>query len=383
MQSRFPKQETKGIPGTVSLNITTNMRFFFFCSFVFTSIYCFAQPLKTENLVIVTLDGMRWQEVFGGADPIIMNDQRFDRDSSTMAYLFGGGERTERRQKLFPFLWGTVFAQGQLYGDRLSGSEVNNANPYKFSYPGYNELFTGYPDPVINSNKKIKNPNTNVLEFIQKQKGFQGHIAVFSTWNVIPYILNTWRNGIYVNSDVDTLKFDNPSLKLVNSMQFLEAKPLGFRLDLLTYFAGREYLKVKKPRVLYIAFDETDDFAHAGLYDQYLKSAHAEDGMIQDLWNTLQAMPEYRGKTTLMVTCDHGRGDQIKEQWTDHGEKIQDAGQIWIAVLGPDTRAEGLVKTPVPLYQKQIAPTLAALLGFQFMPDQGMAEPIKSIYYSF
>ncbi|HTB24138.1 MAG TPA: hypothetical protein VK711_02150, partial [Puia sp.] len=92
--------------------------------------------------------------------------------------------------------------------------------------------------------------------------GYKGRIAVFSTWDVFPYILNKWRNGIYVNADVDSLKFDNSALKLINDMQFLEAKPLDVRLDLLTYFAAREYLKAYKPKVLYIAFDETDDFAH-------------------------------------------------------------------------------------------------------------------------
>ena len=341
--------------------------------------FCFAQKHKTENLVIITLDGMRWQEIFGGIDPAIVSDVRFTRDSATILTAFSGNSREDKRRKLFPFLWSTVSTKGQLYGDRLAGSEVNNANPYKFSYPGYNEIFTGYPDTAIHSNKKFKNPNTNVLEFIQKQPGYRGRIAAFTTWDVFPYILNKWRSGIYVNSDVDSLKFNNPSLRLINEMQFLEAEPIDVRLDLLTYFAGREYLKAYKPKVLYIAFDETDDYAHNGEYDQYIKSAHAEDGMIRDLWNTIQSMPEYRNKTTLLITSDHGRGDQVKEQWRDHGENIEDAGHIWIAVIGPDTRAEGLVKTSSPLFQKQIAPTLAALLGFTFVPDHGSAGPIKPI----
>ena len=69
-------------------------------------------------------------------------------------------------------------------------------------------------------------------------------------------------------------------MKLINDMQFLTARPLGIRPDVFTYFAAREYLKAYKPKVLYIAFDETDDFAHGGLYDQYLGAAHAEDAMI-------------------------------------------------------------------------------------------------------
>jgi Type I phosphodiesterase / nucleotide pyrophosphatase len=367
------------IIAVIQQTVQSGMKKILIICFTLTAIRCFSQSRKTENLIIVTLDGMRWQEVFGGIDSQIVVNKDFTRDSASMVAAFGASDRIQRRQKLFPFFWETISSQGQLYGDRLTGSEVNNANRYKFSYPGYNEIFTGYPDTGINSNDKVKNPNTSVLEFIQKQKGFQGRIAAFTTWDVFPYILNTWRNGIYVNADVDTLKFNNPALKLINDMQFLEAKPLDVRLDLLTYFAGREYLKTFKPRVLYIAFDETDDFAHAGAYDQYLKSAHAEDAMISDLWNTVQGMSEYRNKTTLIVTCDHGRGDKIKEQWKDHGENIEDAGQIWIAVIGPDTKAAGLVKTPSPLYQKQIAPTIAALLGFHFVPDKGSAEVISTI----
>ena len=313
---------------------------------------------------------MRWEEVFGGIDSAIVVDKRFTRDSAEMVARFWSSDRNERRKKLFPFLWNSIATRGQLYGDRLWGSVVNNANPYKFSYPGYNEIFTGYPDTAVNSNDKIKNLNTNVLEFINKQKGYEGRLAVFSTWDVFPYILNKWRNGIYMNSDVDTLKFDDPNLKLINDIQLLTTRPIGVRPDVLTYFAGREYLKRYKPKLLYIAFDETDDYAHAGEYDQYIGSAHAEDGMIADLWATIQSMPEYRDKTTLIITCDHGRGDKIKTQWRDPGQKIEDAGfQIWIAAIGPDTKSVGLVATPAPIYQKQIAPTIAALLGFHFIPD--------------
>jgi hypothetical protein len=351
----------------------------FVLSCILFSVSAFSQTHKTENLIIVTLDGMRWQEVFGGIDSAIVVNKQFTRDSAGVIKNFGAGDRDARKALLFPFLWNTINVHGQLYGDRLNGSEVNNANRYKFSYPGYNEIFTGYPDTGVNSNDKIRNANTNVPEFISKNKSYKDRIAVFSTWDVFPFILNKWRSGIYVNSDVDSLHFNAPSLKLINDMQFLEAKPIDVRLDLLTYFAAREYLKEYKPKVLYIAFDETDDFAHEGTYDQYLKSAHAEDGMIRDLWNTVQSMPQYRDKTTLLITSDHGRGDKIKAQWTDHGEKIEDAGHIWIAVIGPDTPPGGLVKTPSPLYQKQIAPTLAAFLGLQFVPDQGSATVIPGM----
>ncbi|MGH2646348.1 MAG: hypothetical protein ACRDE8_02230, partial [Ginsengibacter sp.] len=230
---------------------------------------------KTENLVVVTLDGMRWQEVFGGVDSAISHNRKFTRYSAGVNAQFWSDTADVRRKKLFPFFWITIADNGQLYGNRWLGNDVNNANRYKFSYPGYNEIFTGYPDTSINSNDKIKNKNINVLEFINQQNGYKGKVAAFTTWDAFPYILNKWRSGIYGNSDTDSLPYTTDRFKLIDDIMSLTTRPIGVRPDVLTYIAAREYMKEMKPKVLYIAFDETDDLAHAGFYDLYLGSAHA------------------------------------------------------------------------------------------------------------
>lgn len=335
---------------------------------------------KTENIVIVTLDGMRWQEVFGGADSVLLRNKNFTRDSAETSKKFWNDDILARRKKLFPFLWSTVAQSGQLYGNRTYDNKVDNANRYKFSYPGYNEIFTGYPDIAVNSNDKNRNKNINVLEFINQQSTYKNKVAAFATWDVFPYILNKWRSGIYVNADTDSLPFTTEKFTLINNIQTLTTRPIGVRPDVLTYIAAREYMKEYKPKVLYIAFDETDDLAHAGMYDLYLASAYAEDRMIEDLWNYIQSTPQYKNKTTLLITCDHGRGDNPKENWQHHGEKIEDAGQIWIAALGPDTKRLGEVKSSMLLYQKQLAATISNLLGFTFTANHPVAEPIEAIY---
>ncbi|MFY9153460.1 MAG: alkaline phosphatase family protein [Prolixibacteraceae bacterium] len=335
---------------------------------------------KTENIVLVTIDGLRWQEMFGGADSTLLKDNKYTKNFEGTSSAFWHKNLDERRKMLFPFIWNTVAKNGQIHGNRNAGSKVNVANPYQFSYPGYNEILTGFPDPAVNSNDKIYNKNTNVLAFINQQKNFKGKVAVFSTWNAFPYIVNEPASGVYVNADVDTLKFDNPSLKLLNDMQFLTPRPVDVRPDVITYMAAREYFKAYRPRVLYIAFDETDDLAHGGEYDQYLKSAHAEDAMLADIWKLIQSDPEYKNKTTLLITCDHGRGDLVKDTWRDHGEKIAESGETWIAAIGPDTPVLGEVKTTEQLYQKQYAATIAALLGLKFTADHPVAEPIREIY---
>lgn len=343
----------------------------------------FTQQHKTGNVIIITLDGMRWQEVFGGIDTALMNNKEYSRNPKALKEKYWSDTLNERRKNLFPFLWKTIAAKGQLLGNRTLGNYVDVANPYRFSYPGYNEIFTGYPDTLVNSNDKIWNKNINVLEFINNQKGFKNKVAAFATWDVFPYILNSQRSGVYVNADFDTLKFSAPEFKLINDLQFLTTRPIGVRPDVLTYIAAREYVKKFSPKVLYIAFDETDDFAHSGMYDQYLMSAHAQDAMIADLWNTVQSMPQYKDKTTLLITCDHGRGDSIKAQWKDHGEKVVEASGIWIAAMGPDVKPKGEIKTPGQIYQRQLATTIAALLGLNFNPPHKVMKPIDSITSNF
>ena len=322
---------------------------------------------------------MRWQEVFDGVDSAIVNNKEFTRDSAGIMEKFWSDDPVQRREKLFPFLWSTVRNKGQIYGNRNYGNYANVVNRYKFSYPGYNEIFTGYPDTLVNSNDKNFNQNVNVLEFINRQKDFKGKVAAFTTWDVFPYILNAPRSGIYVNADVDTLKFKTPAFQLINDIQFLTSRPLDVRPDVLTYIAAREYLKTYKPKVLYIAFDETDDYAHSAMYDQYLKSAHAQDAMIADLWKVVQSLPQYRNNTTMIITCDHGRGDKVKKEWTSHGEKINDADEIWMAFLGKGIEAKGEVKEKGQIYQAQLAQTIATLLGLNYKASHPIQKSIYSI----
>jgi hypothetical protein len=330
---------------------------------------------KTKNLVIVTLDGLRWQEVFRGADSALVNKKEYNSDKDGITKRFLTSSPADRRKLLMPFLWSTVAQKGQIYGNRDLGNNAEVANTFKFSYPGYSELFTGFPDARINSNDKVPNPNTNVLEYINKQKGFQGKVIAFTSWDVFPSILNDKRSGIIVNSGLADLKVAGMSdrLKLLNELQHQSP---GFvdeaiRLDVLTYQFGKQYMIDKKPRVLYLGFDETDDLAHQGNYRAYLQQAKKTDAMLADLWTYLQSDPFYKDQTTLIITCDHGRGHVPLESWKTHGEKIAGAEQVWFAVIGPDTQAKGEVQTRSTIYHNQLAQTFSELLGLDFKSAAG------------
>src|ERR1700740_2433971 len=271
----------------------------------------FAQVYKTQNVVIVTLDGFRWQELSRGVDPDLINSKYTDNKAGIQK-KFWAETAVERRKLLMPFLWSTMVTKGQLYGDRDMGNHDEVANIYHFSYPGYNEIFTGFPDIWMNSNNPVLNRNTNVLEYLNKQKGFENKVAVFASWEIFPAIFNVKRSGLMVNAGYTDFEDSTAGerLKYLNELQHKGPHYLGeTRIDFMTYEFGKEYLKQYKPRILYFAFDETDDLAHAGNYKMYLNQAHQEDTFLKELWQYIQTDPTYKDKTTLIITCDHGRGE--------------------------------------------------------------------------
>jgi hypothetical protein len=333
-----------------------------------------AADRKTENIVICTLDGLRWQEAFNGANDELLNKDRGGVDNIKLFKEHYWRESpAERREVLMPFLWKTVAKQGQIYGNRTAKSPGSVTNRLNFSYPGYSELLCGYPDPAIASNSKVNNRNVTVLEWLNIQPSLKGHVAAFGSWEVFPWIINTERNGIPVNAGNTPLTGvpESPEVALLNRL-IVETPPVGeeTRLDVLTYHAAKLYVKAKSPRVLFLSFDETDAHGHAGRYDRLLSSATKNDAMIADLWATLQAMPQYKDRTSLIITTDHGRGDPPVD-WKSHSATIAGSETWWVAVMGPDTAALGERKDVPAVTQSQVAATAAALLGY----DYGAAVP--------
>ncbi|HLB76162.1 MAG TPA: AP protein, partial [Candidatus Dormibacteraeota bacterium] len=100
---------------------------------------------------------------------------------------------------------------------------------------------------------------------------------------------------------------------------------------------------------------------------------HRADRFLQRLWEWVQATPEYAGRTSLIVSADHGRGSGEKD-WTDHGEEVPAADRIWLAVMGPETPALG-IRAGLPATQAQFAATLAALVGEDFVGSSPRVAP--------
>jgi arylsulfatase A-like enzyme len=351
-----------------------------------------------RNMILITVDGLRWQEVFRGMDERLLKHERFTKHPDVLRKAFSAEDPQQARAKLLPFIWGQMSTQGVLLGNRDQGSHMQVSNDWHFSYPGYNEILTGVADPTIDSNKPIPNANINFLEWVNQQKGFRGKVQAFGSWDVFPAILNSKRAGFPINAGFSPAEGKVSKREaLINQMQQQTPSPWqNVRLDVFTHQYAMSALEEDKPRVIYIAYGETDDFAHDGQFDQYIQAAHRFDNFVRELWVQVQKDRRYRDKTVLLITTDHGRGELPLEGWQHHGSKKAVAGyvslpamarfregvkgsdQVWLAAMGPGVKPRGEIAGE--WFSNQIAATALQLLGFE--PSQfsrAAGQPISEI----
>ena len=339
---------------------------------------------RTRNVVVIVSDGLRWQEVFTGADPALLNETNggiWDKEAD-LRKEFWREDANERRRALMPFLWNTVAVRGQIFGNQALGSVARVTNGLAFSYPGYNEMLTGHPDPRIDSNEFGPNPNVSVLEWLNGLPDLHGKVSVYATWAIFKDIFNVARShlALQVGWEAPYHGSVSPQQALLNRLYETTTRldnedvyDAFLQVPLLESFTTRQ------PRVLFVGYGETDDWAHAGRYDAVLESAHQMDANVRELWETMQSMPEYRGRTTFIITCDHGRGGGL-EEWKEHGVDQHGSENIWIAVIGPDTPPLGERTGPPEAVQAQTAATIAALLGQDYRAAvPGVAAPLPVI----
>jgi hypothetical protein len=343
-----------------------------------------ATNTRTQNVILVVTDGLRWQDLFNGADSLLMfGDPRvLGGDTAAMRARFWRPTPAARREAMMPFMWGTIAREGQIFGNRALGSTADVTNGLKFSYPGYNELLSGFVDPQIASNEFGPNPNVTVFEWLNNQPSLRGRVAAMATWDAFADIFNRDRAKLFVHAGWEP-PFAAPrsaSDSLLNALYATTIRLWGNNAyDSFTQAVAMRVFRTDRPRVAFIGYGETDEWAHAGRYDRLLTSARTVDDYLRELWTFAQSHPDYRGRTTLIVTTDHGRGRTVSD-WTNHGRSVDGAEEMWIAVLGPDTPARGERRNSSPVTQAQIAATVAALLGLDYRRDQPRAAaPIADV----
>jgi len=109
--------------------------------------------------------------------------------------------------------------------------------------------------------------------------------------------------------------------------------------DVVPFYTAVEYMKAKHPRVLYISLGETDEWAHAGQYTDYLDSAHRVDAYVR---------ANLGARAVNAGISRHDDADFLSRSWTRKAHTMARSlparsglKYIWMAYLGPDTQPLG------------------------------------------
>lgn len=331
--------------------------------------FLFAQEPK---VIVITMDGVRWKEVFRGADKYLINRPNFTSSMNYHKEKYFVEDSLQRRKLLMPFTWNYIAKKGVILGNRDEKNHVNLTNKPLWSYPGYNEIITGKPDDInIINNDDILNPNVSIFEYVNNIPTYNQKVMVVGSWKMFTYIFNQNRSKLLINSGYQHSFNPKPTGKelYLNKLQDLTPKLWqNTRYDIFTHEYALEAMKNQKPHLLFIGYGEPDDFGHDKDYDHYLNAINRNDKMIEEIWNYVQSDSYYKDQTTILVTTDHGRGDFY--EWVDHSKHVKGSSNSFIMLLGPSIKKENFTKKDY--YSTQIAQTIADLLKIKWHnPDAG------------
>lgn len=355
-----------------------------------------------ENVVLVTLGGMRWQEVFRGIDRELAEAEEFTHRPEALIRKYWRSNPAERAALLLPFLNETVFPYGSVVGNRDYNSCARATNTSHHSYPGYSEILTGVVSEFINNDGRIFNPERSVLELLERRQEYLHGTAAFASWNLFPFIYNVPRSGLHVNAQTQEIHPGNKNEEMLNQLQADMPSPWpGIRNDAFTHYFAKSWLLRQRPRMMHVAYSETEHFAREGNYEEYIEAAHRTDRFIADLWATIQSMDGYRNNTVLFVAVDHGLGDESLSGWRHHmathgsldtrgGEAVLPVDGItgreatWMAAIGPGILDQGLIVTGDQcLTNDRIAATLLKVLGEDYRDmNREMGAPMQAFLQS-
>jgi hypothetical protein len=255
------------------------------------------------KVVLVTLDGVRWQEFFNGSDPLL----------------------TPNATKLFPLFWDKLASRGKVYGDPSTGSRLNVATMSNASLPGYTSIFAEVDQGCLtNFCKRVTVPT--FLDRLSDELSLpQDQLAVFASWPKLRLAVTGRDEVALVHAGDHDLSNEatHPQRALLEDT---------LEHDRGTVLHGFQYLADHQPRFFYLSLLDSDRFGHQNNYPRYVEVLGTYDRLLSELADRLDS------KTALIITTDHGRG--LWDQWQDHGPQTPSSGRVWAFVMLPPDATE-------------------------------------------
>ncbi len=291
-------------------------------------------PKPIDHIVLLTADGVRWQDVFGprGTDEL-------------------------------PTLSRLISSDGAAIGAPTSKSAIRASGPAYLSLPGYRELLLGHEPGDCEANDCSPPVERGLVE--QLASGDPGEVAVFASWPTVgdalrvnaPGLISTGRKHLLGKDQLEQAGL----LESWRSAHGRSAKPGwgNYRPDAETSEIALAYLQRRQPRFLFLSLGDTDEYAHQGKRDSYWLALRRFDRTVALVEQALNELAAQGGRTLLLITTDHGRA----EGFSEHGAQYPESSRVWLLATGTAVRARGVVESPRERRLRDVAPTVLFAAG--------------------
>ena len=323
-------------------------------------------PKADGRIVLVTIDGVRAEDVFDGADKTLRPGSNVDAFTSPDALM----PRTRQLVK----------TRGVALGaDRFGCGSVRTASGANVSLPGYLEIFTGRK-----THCRDNNCDRTKLHTVLDEAAAVGitPVASIGSWEILDRAVSNGAPGVFVADGTLRWPGSRPIAndvleQLVATGERADAYPGHgrYRPDANTSAIALEYLRTALPAVLHVGFGDPDEYGHRNDYPSYLSSIRDADAFIGKVADTLDAMGDIGSRTTVIVTTDHGRNRDFQH----HGAFSLTSARTFVMAFGPRVAVRGVACPSRDVTLADIAPTMRVLMGLppDASPDAG--RPIEEI----
>ncbi|WP_420238460.1 hypothetical protein ACOBR2_02330 [Telmatobacter bradus] len=147
--------------------------------------------------------------------------------------------------------------------------------------------------------------------------------------------------------------------------------------DEFTFLVSAEVMRRFAPAFLTITFSDME-VAHFGSYSLHLSGIRTVDRLVAELWTLIESLPEYRGKTTLLVLPEFGRDmdGSTTNGFFNHRQNSESTRLTWMLCLGDAVRRPQVIEDPVE--QIQLCATLGKL--FEIATPAGVGRPLPGLW---
>jgi Metalloenzyme superfamily len=314
-----------------------------------------AESDEPTPVILVVLDGVRWQEIFEGVDPALARTGSSGRAGAVVD-----------ARRLMPALYAALDARGAALGAPGHGS-IAASGPNFVSLPGYTEIFGGRPPERCQDNACAGASGPTLVDAMRDRASSDSDVAVIASWGPIGRAATRSPAHIVLSAGreeragTDVLTSDDGMRDVLE--RGARANPWPghdtFRPDRYTSELALRYLEAKRPAFLFVGLGEPDEYAHAGDYPGYLSALRAADAFFGGLFATLDRMGERGRRSMVLVTADHGRA----RDYRDHGGGLPESARVWLLAMGGPIHARGFVQTLSPRHLADIAPTIREIVG--------------------